>query len=75
MAAKHTKNLVATLDSYKNPRSGETQYRNITIGRIFEREDGSEFTRIDCLPVQAMKWNGTANIYPARKKEEQNNDQ
>ncbi|MCW7555542.1 hypothetical protein NX722_23545 [Endozoicomonas gorgoniicola] len=70
MAAKHTKNLVATLDSYQD-RQGQTRTRRLTVGRVFEREDGSEFIRLDCFPVQEPKWNGTVNIYPVKRREEQ----
>ena len=65
----HVEDLVIAVGEYQDPQSGEKRYRNMTIGRVFERENGSRVAKITCLPAgaEAAYWNGYVNFFPKRE--------
>ena len=61
---KKTKNLVIKNGTYQ--KDGQEKTRWLTIGGKFEREDGSECLKIDCLP--AGDWDGWVNCWDDDRK-------
>lgn len=60
---KHIKNIVAVTGKYKD-RNGEEKNQYFTLGKLFEREDGSQVIKVDTIP---MNWDGWANLYDPKK--------
>jgi|15BtaG_2_1085339.scaffolds.fasta_scaffold00113_10 hypothetical protein len=57
---KVTHNIVATVGKYMKDGQEKNRYQN--MGKLFLKEDGSVFAKIDCIPV-ATEWNGFVNFY------------
>ena len=61
---KKVKNLVAKNGSYE--KDGQEKARWLTIGSLFQREDGSMCIKLDCTPVS--DWDGWANCWDDDRK-------
>jgi hypothetical protein len=68
MATHKTFDVVATVGEYpdhENP--GETKKRYKNCGAVFVRDDGSQFMKLDTIPVG--EWNGWLAFYPPRNRQ------
>jgi len=63
------KDVVVTVP-YKDA-SGEEKKRYIQIGAVFERDDGSQSIKLEIIPIG---WNGWANFYAPREKQNGSSD-
>ncbi|OQX34092.1 MAG: hypothetical protein B0D91_13075 [Oceanospirillales bacterium LUC14_002_19_P2] len=63
---KPVEKMVIVTGQWQDPQSGQTKYRYMTIGRVFERSNGQRVSLIDAMPVgeAAKNWNGWVNYYP-----------
>ena len=64
MALTKVKNLVATMGKYID-RNGNEKNRYITIGSMFERQDGSICLKLDAMPI-GEEFTGWVNCYDPR---------
>ena len=65
MSMKAIKKIVATVGEKPD---GKKIYQR--MGTLFERDDGSQCVKIDCLPV-SKTWDGWANFYDMDPKKNQ----
>lgn len=70
-AMKHVEDMVIAVGEYQDPQTGEKRFRNMTIGRVFERENGSKVAKITCMPAgeEAGYWNGFVNFFAKREQQ------
>ena len=71
----HVEDMVIAVGEYQDPHSGETRYRNMTIGRVFLRENGTRVAKMTGMPVgeEAHYWNGFINFFEKREPQQQGN--
>ena len=69
----HVEDMVIAVGEYQDPHSGETRYRNMTIGRVFLRENGTRVAKMTGMPVgeEAHYWNGFINFFEKREPQQQ----
>tara|TARA_B100000749_G_scaffold278071_1_gene268079 strand:+ start:3944 stop:4219 length:276 start_codon:yes stop_codon:yes gene_type:complete len=65
---KKVKNLVATMGKYTDTYGNEKS-RYITVGSMFERQDGSVCLKLDAIPI-GEEFTGWVNCYEPREREE-----
>lgn len=65
---KKVKSLVATMGKYTDTLGNEKS-RYITIGSMFEREDGTICLKLDALPIGG-EFSGWVNCYEPRVRDE-----
>ena len=70
MAMKPTHDLMVKTGSYTD-RDGNQKNRWLKIGSRFQRDDGSEAIKLDCLPTGLPEWTGWVSVYPIMPKGEQ----
>ena len=66
---KPIKKAVATVGKYTD-NQGNEKNRYVTVGKVFERTDGSRCHKIDSLPV-GNEWSGWINEYPMDENRQQ----
>jgi single-stranded DNA-binding protein len=64
MPSTYTHNLVATIGTYTDRKSGQEKKRYLTVGKGFTDEQGRLSFKLDSLPV-GDTWNGWLSAYPA----------
>jgi hypothetical protein len=67
MAMRPTHDLLVKTGSYTD-RDGAPKNRWLKIGSRFQRDDGSEAIKLDCLPVGIPEWSGWVSVYPVKDK-------
>ena len=67
MALTKVKNLVVTMGKYTD-MNGNEKSRYLTIGSMFERQDGSWCLKLDAMPI-GEEWTGWVNCYDPRRDE------
>lgn len=71
MAMRPTHDLLVKTGSYTD-RDGNPKNRWLKIGSRFQRDDGSEAIKLDCLPTGLPEWTGWVSVYPIKPKGEGN---
>ena len=70
MATHKTFDVVATVGEYPDPDNpGETKKRYKNCGAVFVRDDGSQFMKLDTVPVG--EWSGWFQFYPPKNRQQQ----
>ena len=64
MSLVKTKNLVATMGKYTD-KDGNEKSRYVTIGSMFQRDDGSLCLKLDAIPI-GEEFTGWVNCYDPR---------
>ena len=59
-------NIVAVTGEYTN-KQGETKKQYTTIWKLITKDDGNQSVKIDVIP---LNWEGWANVYEQKSKEE-----
>jgi hypothetical protein len=70
MAATPTHDLVIKNGEYLDRMSGETKARWLTMGTLFEHDDGGLSIKLDCLPVGIPEWNGWVSVFQKKPRDE-----
>lgn len=71
MAMRPTHDLMVKTGSYTDS-DGNPKNRWLKIGSRFQRDDGSEAIKLDCLPTGLPEWTGWVSVYPIKPKGEGN---
>lgn len=61
-------NLVAKNGTYTN-RDGEEKANWLTIGKLFQKDDGTYSAKVDSFPIGG-EWDGWLSVFPPRDKED-----
>lgn len=69
MAMRPTHDLMVKTGTY-TAADGSQKGRWLKIGARFERDDGSEALRLDCVPVGLPEWNGWISVFPVKPRGE-----
>jgi len=69
MSMQKTKNAVVVTGKYTN-NAGEEKNSYMTIGSLFEREDGSLVMKLDAVPV-GSEFSGWVNFYDPKPRDGQ----
>ena len=67
MAMRPTHDLLVKTGTYTD-RDGAQKNRWIKIGSRFQRDDGSEAIKLECMPVGIPEWNGWVSVFPVKEK-------
>jgi len=58
---------VATVGEYKNSQ-GETKKRYVTVGSVFENDEGQLSLKLDAIPV-GSNWSGWVSFYEPKQRD------
>jgi len=63
MSARPTHDLCIKTGTYTDRNTGQEKGRWLTIGAMFEHDDGGTSIKLDCVPVGLKDWEGWVSVF------------